>query len=97
MTDSTLTDPAPPAADGGLLGTLRAGDAVDGVFACTRKERLLTRSGRPYLALELRDRSGALPARVFRDADLIGGRFARGELVRVSAGWRASATSCRSN
>jgi 3'-5' exoribonuclease len=87
VTESTLPSaaqaPSSPGADG-LLAALRAGDAVDGVFACTRKERLLTRSGRPYLALELRDRSGALPARVFRDADLHSGRFARGELVRVS-------------
>jgi len=66
------------------LATLRAGDAVDGVFACTRKERLLTRGGVPYLALELRDRSGALAARIFRDADLHGGRFDVGELVAVS-------------
>ena len=51
---------------------------------CTRKERLLARSGAPYLALELRDRSAALPARLFRDADLHGGRFERGELVSVS-------------
>jgi 3'-5' exoribonuclease len=76
---------APPAAgEGALLATLRAGDAVDGVFACTRKERLLTRTGTPYLAVELRDRSGALPARIFRDADLHGGRFDVGELVAVS-------------
>jgi 3'-5' exoribonuclease len=67
-----------------LLATLRAGDAVDGVFACSRKERLLARTGTPYLALELRDRSGVLPARVFRDADLQGGRFDAGELVAVS-------------
>src|SRR6185503_14900473 len=37
----------------------------------------------PYLALELRDRTSALPARVFRDADLLGGRFERGDLVRI--------------
>jgi 3'-5' exoribonuclease len=67
----------------GALATLRPGDAVDGVFACTRKERLAARTGAPYLALELRDRSGALPARLFRDADLHGGRFEAGELVRV--------------
>ena len=73
----------------GALATLRPGDAVDGVFACTRKERLLARNGAPYLAVELRDRSGALPARVFRDADLQGGRFDRGELVRVSRAGRA--------
>ena len=67
----------------GELSALRAGDEVDGVYACTRKDRLTARTGAPYLALELRDRTSALPARVFRDADLLGGRFDRGDLVRV--------------
>jgi 3'-5' exoribonuclease len=66
------------------ISTLRAGDEVAGVFACTRKDRLVSRAGAPYLALELRDRTGALPARVFRDADLHAGRFERGDLVRVA-------------
>ncbi len=66
------------------ISTLRAGDQVDGVFACTRKNRLTTRTGSPYLALELRDRTGSVPARAFRDADLLAGRFERGDLVRVS-------------
>jgi 3'-5' exoribonuclease len=66
------------------IASLRAGDEVDAVFACSRKDRLLARSGAPYLALELRDRSGALPARAFRDADVLAGRFERGDLVRVS-------------
>jgi 3'-5' exoribonuclease len=66
------------------ISTLRAGDEVAGVFACTRKDRLLSRAGAPYLAVELRDRTGALPARVFRDADLHAGRFERGDLVRVA-------------
>jgi 3'-5' exoribonuclease len=83
MTLSTLPASVGPS-DVPLLATLRAGDAVDGVFACTRKERLATRSGSPYLALELRDRSGSLPARLFRDADLHGGRFDSGDLVAVS-------------
>jgi 3'-5' exoribonuclease len=65
------------------LSALRPGDEVAGVYACTRKDRLTARTGSPYLALELRDRSSALPARVFRDADLLGGRFDRGDLVRV--------------
>jgi 3'-5' exoribonuclease len=65
------------------LSALRAGDEVAGVYACTRKDRLTARTGAPYLALELRDRTSALPARVFRDADLHGGRFDRGDLVRV--------------
>jgi 3'-5' exoribonuclease len=62
---------------------LRAGDDVDAVFACSRKDRLTARSGTAYLALELRDRTGAIQGRAFRDADLLAGRFERGDLVRV--------------
>src|SRR5437588_12547521 len=65
------------------VALLRPGSDVDGVFACTRKERLMTRTGSPYLALELRDRTGSIPARAFRDADALAGRFERGDLVRV--------------
>src|SRR5918992_5926541 len=65
------------------VATLRAGDDVDAVFACSRKDRLTARSGTPYLALELRDRTGAIQARAFRDADVLAGRFERGDLVRV--------------
>jgi 3'-5' exoribonuclease len=65
------------------VGTLGPGDAVDGVFACTRKDRLTARTGTPYLALELRDRTGTIEARAFRDADVLAGRFDRGDLVRV--------------
>jgi 3'-5' exoribonuclease len=65
------------------VSSLRAGDEVRGVFACVRKDRLMTRTGSPYLALELRDRTGAVPARAFRDADALAGRFERGDLVSV--------------
>src|SRR3954447_25748323 len=65
------------------LTSLRPGDEIAGVYACTRKDRLLARTGTPYLALELRDRTGALPGRAFKDADVLAGRFDRGELVRV--------------
>jgi 3'-5' exoribonuclease len=65
------------------IATLRAGDRVDGVFACVRKDRLSTRTGSPYLALELRDRTGSVAARAFRDADRLAGGFERGDLVHV--------------
>jgi 3'-5' exoribonuclease len=65
------------------ISALRAGDEVRGVFACVRKDRLKTRTGSPYLALELRDKTGAVPARAFRDADVLSGLFERGDLVRV--------------
>ncbi|MFL5846654.1 MAG: HD domain-containing protein [Solirubrobacteraceae bacterium] len=66
------------------VSTLRPGEEVSDVFACTRKDRLVARSGTPYLALELRDRTGAIQARAFRDADVLAGRFERGDLVRVA-------------
>jgi 3'-5' exoribonuclease len=65
------------------VAALRASDEVDAVFACSRKDRLMARSGTPYLALELRDRTGAIAGRAFRDADVLAGRFERGDLVRV--------------
>jgi len=65
------------------VATLRAAEEVDAVFACTRKERLLSRTGAPYLTVELRDSSGSIRGRAFRDADLLAGRFERGDLVRV--------------
>jgi len=63
--------------------TLRADQEIDGVFACIRKERLHSRAGTPYLTVELRDKTGTILARAFRDADMLAGRFERGELVRV--------------
>jgi 3'-5' exoribonuclease len=66
------------------ITALRPGADVSAVFACTRKDRLITRTGSPYLALELRDRTGAIAARVFRDADTLAGGFERGDLVRVT-------------
>jgi 3'-5' exoribonuclease len=65
------------------VAELRAGGEVEGVFACTRKDRLTARNGSPYLAVELRDRTGAIPARAFRDADFLAGQFERGDLVTV--------------
>ncbi|MCL2418452.1 MAG: HD domain-containing protein [Conexibacteraceae bacterium] len=65
------------------ISSLRAGDEVRGVYACVRKDRLMTRTGSPYLALELRDRSGSVQARAFRDADALAGGFERGDLVAV--------------
>jgi 3'-5' exoribonuclease len=73
-----VVPPSPP-----TIATLRPGQEVEGVFACTRKDRLTARTGTPYLAVELRDRTGAVPARAFRDADVLAGRFDRGDLVRV--------------
>jgi 3'-5' exoribonuclease len=56
---------------------------VEGVYAVGRKERRRTKNGAPYLALELVDASGRIEARVWDDVDLLDGRFAEGDAVRV--------------
>jgi 3'-5' exoribonuclease len=66
------------------ISTMRPGDEVAGVFACVRKDRLIARTGSPYLALELRDRSGTIQGRAFSDADAMAARFERGDLVSVA-------------
>lgn len=74
-----------PAAPPGSIATFRAGDVVRGTYACTRKDRLTAKTGSTYLAVELRDRTGSIAGRVFRDADLVASRFDRGDLVHVQA------------
>jgi 3'-5' exoribonuclease len=66
------------------VAELRAGQRFRGIYACVKKDRLSARNGSIYLSLELRDRSGAIPARAFRDVDRLGARFERGDAVRVS-------------
>jgi 3'-5' exoribonuclease len=65
------------------IAELRPGQRFEGRFACLRKDRLTARNGGSYLSLELRDRTGAIAARVFRDADRLGLRFDTGDAVRV--------------
>ncbi len=56
---------------------------VEGVYAVGRKERRRTKSGSPYLALELVDASGRIEARIWDDVELLDGRFAEGDAIRV--------------
>lgn len=84
MRPAAATAPAPtPAKTPIQVADLRAGQRLEGEFACFRKDRLTARSGSVYLALELRDRSGSVPARVFREVDRAGLRFEAGDAVAV--------------
>jgi 3'-5' exoribonuclease len=56
---------------------------VEGTYAVARKQRLKTRTGSSYLALELVDPSGRIEARVWNDVDLLDARFAEGDAVHV--------------
>jgi len=65
------------------VADLRPGRRFEGRFGCLRKDRLTSKNGGSYLSVELRDPTGTLPARVFREADRIGLRFESGDAVRV--------------
>jgi 3'-5' exoribonuclease len=67
--------------DTATVAELRPGRRFEGRFACTRRDRLTSRAGATYLAVELRDRTGTIAGRVFREADRIGMRFERGDAV----------------
>jgi 3'-5' exoribonuclease len=56
---------------------------VDGVYAVLKKEKLRTRGGAPYLALELSDATGRIAGRVWSDVELLDARFAEGDAVHV--------------
>jgi len=65
------------------IAELEEDRTVEGVYAVGRKERRRTKNGAPYLALELVDASGRIEARVWDDVELLDGRFAEGDAVRV--------------
>ncbi|MCY4085600.1 MAG: HD domain-containing protein [Actinomycetia bacterium] len=65
------------------IAGLEADRLVDGVYAVARKLRRATRTGAPYLALELVDSSGRIDARVWSDVEVLDKRFSEGDAVRV--------------
>jgi 3'-5' exoribonuclease len=65
------------------IAELEQDRVVEGVYAVAKKERLRTRGGAPYLAVELVDPSGRIEGRVWSDVDLLDSRFDEGDAVRV--------------
>jgi len=65
------------------IAQLEENRTIEGVYAVAKKERLRTRNGAAYLALELVDPSGRIAARVWNDVELLDGRFDEGDAVRV--------------
>jgi 3'-5' exoribonuclease len=65
------------------IAELEEDRVVEGTFAVARKEKLRTRAGSPYLALELVDPSGRIDARVWNDVELLDSRFTEGDAVRI--------------
>jgi 3'-5' exoribonuclease len=65
------------------IAELAENRVVDGIYAVARKEKLRTKGGASYLALELVDPSGRISARVWNDVELLDARFAEGDAIRV--------------
>ena len=65
------------------IAELQEDRVVEAVYAVKAKRKLRTRGGAPYLALELVDPTGRIDARVWSDVELLDGRFAEGDAVRV--------------
>jgi len=65
------------------IAQLEENRTVEGVYAVAKKERLRTKNGAAYLALELVDPSGRIDARVWTDVELLDARFAEGDAVHV--------------
>jgi 3'-5' exoribonuclease len=66
-----------------VISDLAEDRTVEGVYAVKAKKKLKTKGGSAYLALELVDPSGRIDARVWNDVELLDGRFAEGDAVRV--------------
>ena len=76
--------PEPEPERGPKISELTPGRSFRGRYACARKDRLVARNGSAYLGLELRDRTGTISARLFRDADRLGLVFDRGDVIEVT-------------
>jgi 3'-5' exoribonuclease len=64
------------------IAELEQDRVVEGVYAVAKKERLRTRGGAPYLAVELVDPSGRIEGRVWSDVELLDSRFDEGRVDR---------------
>lgn len=67
---------------------LKIGEPLATVFKVKDKQRLASRSGKPYLSLVLQDRTGQIDARIFDNVAEADGAFAGGDylLVRGTVG-----------
>ena len=67
------------------ISSLSEGQRVDEVYLVWRKNKLMARNSRPYLALQVGDRTGRIEARAWERADELDARFGVHDLVRVRA------------
>ncbi len=67
-----------------FIKDIKEGEPVRDLFLVGNKAQLLSNSGKPYLTLTLRDRTGQFEGRVWDRAEEIGKRFERDDIVEIS-------------
>jgi 3'-5' exoribonuclease len=63
---------------------IKEGEQVRELFLVAGKALLTSNAGKPYLSLQLRDRTGTIEARVWDRAEEIGKRFDRDDVIEAS-------------
>ncbi|MEE8450152.1 MAG: HD domain-containing protein [Thermodesulfobacteriota bacterium] len=66
-----------------FVGDIKEGDRVNAAFLVKGKTRAETRYGKPYLTLQLMDRTGEVTGRVWERAQELSARFENGDLIAV--------------
>ncbi len=66
-----------------FIKDIKEKDHVASSFLVARKDPGISKSGKPYLALRLKDSTGELEARVWDDVEALGGRFRKNDIVAV--------------
>ncbi len=65
------------------IADFKEGDSISKTFYVGSRSRLLTRSGKPYLSLTLRDKTGTINAKIWEDADTIYSSMGSADFIRV--------------
>ncbi|MEI6126329.1 MAG: HD domain-containing protein [Pseudomonadota bacterium] len=58
---------------------------VEGLFLVRDKNNGITKNGKPYIALNLADKTGEIKARIWDHAEKLGSQFLQGEVVKIKA------------
>jgi len=72
---------------------LKVGEKIDAIFLLRKKEILRTKQNKPYLNLQVSDKTGAIDAKVWEDAEAINRRIESGSAVTI----KGTITSWRDN
>lgn len=66
-----------------FIKDLKPRDTVHSLFLVKSKQTPLSKNGKPYLALQLMDRSGEIDCRVWENADELSGTVKEGDVVAI--------------